>query len=52
MVQGINEISNQFSFVSDQECHAIEHQGEAATAEGLMFDDKGNLVEREALYES
>lgn len=35
-----------------RECHAIEHQGEAATAEGLMFDDKGNLVEREALYES
>lgn len=35
-----------------RECHAIEHQGEAVTAAGLMFDDKGNLVEREALYES
>lgn len=35
-----------------RECHAIEHEGQAATAAGLMFDSKGNLVEREALYES
>lgn len=34
-----------------RECHAIEHQGEAPTAAGLMFDDEGNLVEREAMYE-
>ena len=29
-----------------RECHAIEHQGEAPTAEGLCFDAEGNLVER------
>ncbi len=34
-----------------RECHAIEHQGELPCAEGLMFDDEGNLVERNA-YES
>lgn len=31
-----------------RECHAIEHEGQPATAAGLMFDDEGNLVEREA----
>ena len=30
-----------------RECHAIEHEGQPATAAGLMFDDEGNLVERE-----
>ena len=30
-----------------RECHAIEHQGESPTADGLCFDDQGNLVERE-----
>ena len=34
-----------------RECHALEHQGEPCTAEGLMFDEDGNLVERE-VYES
>lgn len=34
-----------------RECHAIEHQGELPCAEGLMFDDEGNLVER-TMYES
>lgn len=34
-----------------RECHAIEHQGESSTAEGLMFDSEGNLVERN-VYES
>lgn len=34
-----------------RECHAIEHQGEQPCAEGLMFDDEGNLVER-YMYES
>lgn len=34
------------------ECHAIEHEGQAPTAEGLEFDSEGNLVEREALYGS
>lgn len=29
-----------------RECHAIEHQGESPTADGLMFDEAGNLVER------
>ncbi len=27
-------------------CHAIEHEGESACADGLMFDTSGNLVER------
>lgn len=35
-----------------RECHAIEHEGQAVTAEGLMFDDEGNLVERKEEYES
>jgi 5-methylcytosine-specific restriction protein A len=35
-----------------RECHAIEHEGQAPTAAGLMFDDKGNLVEREAVNAS
>lgn len=35
-----------------RECHAIEHEGQSPTAEGLVFDDKGNLVEREAQHES
>lgn len=30
-----------------RECHAIEHMGQPVTASGLMFDDEGNLVERE-----
>lgn len=29
-----------------RECHAIEHQGEPATADGLMFDSRGNLIEK------
>ena len=33
-----------------RECHAVEHEGEPITASGLMFDDEGNLVEREGLY--
>lgn len=35
-----------------RECHAIKHEGQAATAAGLMFDDEGNLVERKEEYES
>lgn len=35
-----------------RECHAIEHEGQAPTAAGLMFDSEGNLVEREGNYES
>lgn len=35
-----------------RECHAIEHEGQAVTAAGLMFDDEGNLVERKEEYES
>ena len=31
-----------------RECHAIEHEGEPATDGALMFDNVGNLVEREA----
>lgn len=27
-------------------CHAIEHEGQSATGEGLAFDDEGNLIER------
>lgn len=27
-------------------CHGIEHQTDPLMAEGLMFDDDGNLVER------
>lgn len=34
-----------------RECHAVEHEGTAPTAQGLMFDSEGNLVEREAGYE-
>ena len=29
-----------------RECHAIEHEGTAPTASGLMFDSEGNLVEK------
>lgn len=32
-------------------CHAIEHEGQSATARELMFDSEGNLVERECVYE-
>jgi 5-methylcytosine-specific restriction endonuclease McrA len=35
-----------------RECHAIEHEGQLPTARELMFDSKGNLVEREAQCES
>ena len=35
-----------------RDCHAIEHMGEPPTADGLMFDEQGNLIEREAEYES
>lgn len=31
-----------------RDCHAVEHQGELATAQGLMFDECGNLIEQEA----
>ena len=34
-----------------RECHAIEHEGQQATAGGLMFDSVGNLVERECYNE-
>lgn len=30
-----------------RDCHAQEHEGQPATASGLMFDNEGNLVERE-----
>lgn len=33
-----------------RECHAIAHMAQPTTASGLMFDDEGNLVEREAHY--
>ena len=26
-------------------CHALEHEGKPLTADGLMFDDMGNLIE-------
>lgn len=29
-----------------RDCHAMEHMGESPTAEGLCFDEDGNLVER------
>ena len=29
-----------------RECHAIEHEGQMATAAGLEFDEDGNLIER------
>ena len=34
-----------------RECHAIEHEGQSATAGGLMFDSEGNLIEREGYNE-
>lgn len=30
-----------------RECHAIEHEGQPVTANGLMFNSEGDLVERE-----
>ena len=32
-----------------RECHGLEHTTDAATAEGLVVDEEGNLVERELL---
>ena len=29
-----------------RECHAIEHEGQMATAAELVFDEDGNLIER------
>ena len=29
-----------------RECHAAEHEGQAPTAEGLTFDESGNLIQR------
>lgn len=34
-----------------RDCHTVEHMGELPTAAELMFDDSGNLVEREAQNE-
>lgn len=30
-----------------RECHAVEHEGQPITANGLKFDSEGNLVEVE-----
>lgn len=30
-----------------RDCHAIEHNGGPATADGLAFDENGNLIRRE-----
>ena len=30
-----------------RDCHAIEHTGGPATADGLCFDEQGNLVRRD-----
>lgn len=27
-------------------CHALEHEAQQPTAQGLMFDEEGNLIER------
>ena len=35
-----------------RDCHALEHIAELPTAAELMFDEQGNLIEREAQYES
>lgn len=35
-----------------RDCHALEHIAELPTAAELKFDEQGNLVEREAQYES
>ena len=33
-----------------RECHAVEHGEVPPTAEGLVFDSDGNLIEQEAPY--
>ena len=35
-----------------RDCHAIEHNGGPATAEGLTFDENGNLIRRYDEYDS